>query len=643
MPISPETFALFEGIEILCEHLKDSELLYEARLRDLVTEETSAEEINGEVIVSLQERLQQRELEKIPFEGSALNEIKRCKTFAYAIQKEWLQMMDESRLVVLPRIARRFLSRCAHIFYRFARVADEASEPDETPRFLHIILELVRECKEIIQTPADDQEVLEDGSHENEPDLQQQQQQIQNASEFRSSTPSGRSTSNESEQEKLEKTIREITAKCTETLRLAVAEVISQSLTNRTTVHPIQQQNGQIFEQQAQRLGNEVYSHQPRGFNSMNHASQPRLTVRDPMLLANGHNQRLGSEEYSNNGFNRNFSVHSNGRNPLTTKNIVQTINGWKIDFNGTDKAMSYEHYVGCVKHFKATLNLSDAELMSHIMLTLSGSVRSWYLSLPREEFDRMSLETFFTELRKRFTTTRTKVEISIELMQTQYNPKTPISNFIDDMNLKLSSQSYTWTVEEKIVIIAGTLPNRIQQFVASREFDSIETFRTYCDKIHSKIEPVLRPKKTNKLDSDETFAIEQNPDEDSYDVDAVGNQRPNTFNKNSQYKSNNNSTSNSNFVPNGNRNQQKKTSDPNSGSSQETEKYGYDQNGRRYFKQKPPSGCYICGDESHRRYACTVIPPFNCCYSCGERNVTMYTCKNPVCVEKCRAKQSKN
>lgn len=655
MPISPETFALFEGIEILCEHLKDSELLYEARLRDLVSEETSAEEIAGEVIVFLQDRLKESGLEKIPFEGSAIIEIKRCKTFAYSIQKEWSRLMDESRLVVLPRIARRFLSRCAHVFYRFARVAKEVDETDETPRFLHVILELVRECKDIIQTPQDEQNLSGDGSQHrvgNDTGLQQQQQQqSQNSNEFRASTPSGRSVSSESQQEKLEKTIKEITEKFTENLRLTVADVINQSLANRPPVQPVQQPNGQIFEQQAQQLGNEVYSHQARGFNSMNQASQPMLTVRDPMQMSNRHNQRFGTEEYSNNGYDRNFNVQSYGRNPLTTKNIVQTIRGWKIDFNGTDKAMSYEHYVGCLKHFKATLNLSDVDLMSHIMLTLSGSVRSWYLSLNREEIDRMSLEAFLIELRKRFTTTRTKVEISIELMQTQYNPKTPISNFIDDMNLKLSSQSYTWTIEEKIVIIAGTLPNRIQQFVASREFDSIETFRTYCDKIHSKIEPVLKTKKTNKIDCDEIFTIDQDSDEESYDVDAVGNQRPNTFNKNSQYKSNNNSTSNSNSNPNGYRNQQKRPNDAkynssqpkNSGTPQETEKYGYDQNGRRYFKQKPPSGCFICGDESHRRYACMVIPPFNCCYSCGERNVTMYTCKNPVCVEKCKAKQSKN
>lgn len=660
MVVSPETFALFENIEVLCEHLTQYEISYEARLRGLVDDEASIELLSQETLDDLQLQLNMPEQANIPFIGAPLNELKRCKTHAYSIQKEWIQLKEESRPIVLPRIARRFLSRCTHLFYRFTRVMKSVDDPNEVPRFLQIILDLVRECKDIIQSPEEahnpsDEENTNSSRNNSQPLVATvnnvppvaRQVQMQHLNAFRCSTPTVSSETHSLDREKLEKTIKEITDKCAENLKIMVAEVVNQSLGKHVAIQARQHPNSRSLDQQAHQLNKLVYNHPVDDFVTDNPISHPMLAVRNPHAMTERTERRYHNEDYQNLNSHGNPSVSQSGiRNPFTTRNIVQTINGWKINFDGTDKLMSYEHYVGSLKHFKSTLNLSDEDLMCHILLTLSGSVRSWYLSMSQEEIERMNLDTFLGELRKRFTVTRTKMEISIELMQCQYNPKTPISNFIDDLNLRLSCQPFDWTLQEKIVVISHTLPIRVQQFIVTRDFGSMEEFRSFCDKIHSKIESVLKTKKISKVDVDET-GLSNEVNEESYEVDAIGNQQSNGFNKNSQYRPNNNNNSNNNRNqnkrPNDSKSQVSQSKSQSSSSSQETDKYGYDQNGRRYFKQKPSSGCFICGDESHRRYACMVIPPFNCCYSCGERNVTLYTCKNPFCVEKCKAKQSKN
>ena len=62
-----------------------------------------------------------------------------------------------------------------------------------------------------------------------------------------------------------------------------------------------------------------------------------------------------------------------------------------------------------------------------------------------------------------------------------------------------------------------------------------MEEFRSFCDKIHSKIESVLKTKKISKVDVDET-GLSNEVNEESYEVDAIGNQQSNVFNKNSSF-----------------------------------------------------------------------------------------------------------
>lgn len=150
---------------------------------------------------------------------------------------------------------------------------------------------------------------------------------------------------------------------------------------------------------------------------------------------------------------------------------IVTSINGWKMNYDGTDKSMSYHLYVATLRNCMHVMEMSEQQMLRYIFLTVRGAARTWWLCLDRKP---MTFEEYLTELRLRFLPKKNKIAITMELCNLTYDPKTPIANHIDDMILRMSTHSFKWDEDDKIAIISQTLPPEQKYFLANyRSFNS--------------------------------------------------------------------------------------------------------------------------------------------------------------------------
>lgn len=163
----------------------------------------------------------------------------------------------------------------------------------------------------------------------------------------------------------------------------------------------------------------------------------------------------------------------------------LQALSRWKILFSGDkvdERHQSIEDYIAAIHSFVDSQQVSEAAMMTHILPTLAGTARTWFLTVPNTR--NMSLRQYVNALRSRFADKRNKVEIIKSLGNRVFDFKQGyIIDHIDHLMLDMAYESFS--EEDKLHIVLGTLPTQVKGYAASRNVRTVEELKTFCQVIY--------------------------------------------------------------------------------------------------------------------------------------------------------------
>lgn len=262
-----------------------------------------------------------------------------------------------------------------------------------------------------------------------------------------------------------------------------------------------------------------------------------------------------------------------------------------------------------------------------YIYLTLDGKPREWYVSLEPAE-KALPLNEFLALMRRRFVDSRTLATYvaGLENQKYEFRKHGPIADWIDYMNLQMTSDGCGWSNRERVAMIIRSLPERLRIPLHSQTMSSVRELRTWVEEFFpaEKSQQSLAPPKVSRFPSSShhnhhetaevTIPSKEESDEEELEEEVcyVSDSRQKVNKK--QYRS-----------EQGQLNADAKPFRP-----------------RPHARDRESKSCFRCGEEGHFFKDCMSKKIKIACFWCRRPEVVTSTCTTSECVQR-RENKEKN
>lgn len=273
---------------------------------------------------------------------------------------------------------------------------------------------------------------------------------------------------------------------------------------------------------------------------------------------------------------------------------------------------------------------------------------------------DQLSLRQFLSKLRSRFADKRNKVEIIATLCSRLFDPKREfIGQHFDNLMLEMAYLSLS--EEEKLHIVLKTLPSDIKGYAFSRNVQSVDELKEFCQQIYPpsvKVTPKKekhddKPRRVMEMECEveseyenETESLDLEEDDDSsytqlchlvskhLEMEPAKKkfskpfEQRSTFNPSAEFKRESKFPSRKEFKP-----EPKRETNPHPAKSEVMVDL-------TKIEGTSASICFNCRQYGHNHESCTRPRTQIFCYKCGWPGVLFSECPSAICVE---LKEQKN